>query len=145
MFTKQLPLCLMSLSLLPIPTKAQGNLDHYRDKNRLVLVFAPNAVDSRWQRQDKLLARSRADFAERELLRFDLFERGAEAARLRERYKIKVGSFRVLLIGKDGHVAFERPTPVSLRDLTDRIDRMPMRQDEMRRRREEKSRQKENP
>jgi hypothetical protein len=145
MFPSRLPFCLVSLSLLPIHTQAQGDLTRFRDKNRLLLVFAPNAADPRWQRQDKLLAGSQADFAERELLRFDVFERGAEAARLRQQYKIKVGSFRVLLIGKDGHVAFGGPMPASVRDLTGRIDRMPMRQDEICRRREEEARQKENP
>jgi len=110
------------------------------------LVFAPSATDPRWARQDALLAGSQAQFADRDLLRFDLFERvqsrGArmplgpsQEAALRARYRVERGSFRVLLIGKDGHVAFGGPMPVALSDLTDRIDRMPMRRDEMRRRR----------
>ena len=144
MLTKRLSLCLVGLSLLPIHLQAQGDLARFHDKNRLLLVFAPSAADSRWQRQDRLLSGSRAEFTERELLRFDVFERGAEAAHLRAQYQIKAGSFRVLLIGKDGHIAYGGPSPVSLRELTGRIDRMPMRRDEMRRR-EEKSRQKENP
>ncbi len=122
----------------PAPSaRAQGDLSRYRDRNRLLLVFAPSPADSRWRRQDALLAKSRAQFADRELLRFDVFGRGAGAGRgadLRARYHVRPGSFRVLLIGKDGHVAFGGPTPVSLSDLTGRIDRMPMRRDEMRRR-----------
>ncbi len=132
-----LPFFLLLLVGLPSPSGAQGDLSRYRTKNRLLLIFAPRASDPRWARQDALLARSRSPFADRDLLRFDLFERGQSpgaASGLRARYHIKSGSFRVLLIGKDGHVAFSSSTPVALSDLTSRIDRMPMRQDEMRHR-----------
>lgn len=125
---------LLAFLLLPAPpTRAQGDLSRYRDRNRLLLVFAPSPSDPRWRQQDALLAKSRARFADRQLLRFDIFERGAGAG-LRARYRVRPGSFRVLLIGKDGHAAFGGPTPVSLGELTGRIDRMPMRRDEMRRR-----------
>jgi hypothetical protein len=142
---------LLLLALMSLPAKTQGDLARYHDKNRLLLVFAPSAADPHWQRQDALLAGSRAQFADRELLRFDIFERagkhragtpvppegpsasGHEEIGLRVRYHIRPGSFRVLLIGKDGHVAFGGPAPLALSDLTGRIDRMPMRRDEMRR------------
>ena len=128
---------LLVLAALPLSAAAQGDLSRYRDKNRLLLVFAPSQADPRWRRQDALLTKSRAQFADRELLRFDFFERGGwrgAGADLRARYHIRPGGFRVLLIGKDGHVAFGGPGPVPLGELTDRIDRMPMRRDEMRRR-----------
>jgi hypothetical protein len=135
------------LLLLVVPAlsvETPRDLSRYRNKNRLLLVFAPSASDPRWARQEALLAGSRAKFTDRDLLRLDLFERGgsrgagaslasSEAAALRARYHVGRGRFRVLLIGKDGHVAFGGPTPVSLSDLTERIDRMPMRRDEMRR------------
>lgn len=117
------------------PTRAQGDLSRSRDKNRLLLVFAPSASDPRWARQNALLAGSRAQFADRALLRFDVFEHGKhQDAGLRARYHVRPGSFRVLLVGKDGHAAFGGPAPVPISDLTARIDRMPMRRDEMRRR-----------
>ena len=128
---------LVVLAVLPLSAAAQGDLSRYHDKNRLLLVFAPSASDPRWRHQDALLAKSRAQFADRELLRFDFFESGGRRGAgegLRARYHIRPGSFRVLLIGKDGHVAFGGPTPVALGDLTGQIDRMPMRRDEMRRR-----------
>ena len=147
LFTLSL-LLLAVLSLLP---EAKADLSRYQDKYRVLLIFAPSASDPRWRRQDALLAGSRAQFADRELLRFDIFERstkqsmgtplpmdgpstsGHEGSGLRARYRVRPGSFRVLLIGKDGHVAFDGARPVYLRGLTERIDRMPMRRDEMRR------------
>lgn len=139
-----LPFLLLLLTVPPLSAGPQGDF-RFRDKNRLLLVFAPSASDPRWARQDALLAGSRAQFTDRDLLRFDLFEYGQsrggrmslgrrEAANLRARYRVRPGSFRVLLLGKDGHVAFGTPTPVALSGLTGRIDRMPMRRDEMRRR-----------
>ena len=131
--TRLLPFSLLLLAALPSPTGAQGDLSRYQGKNRLLLVFAPSASDPRWARQDLLLRRSGTQFADRDLLRFDVFERG-QSRGLRARYRIKAGRFRILLIGKDGHVAFLGTTPAAQGDLTGRIDRMPMRRDEMRRR-----------
>ena len=139
-----LPIFLLLLAALPLCARTPRDLARYHNQNRLLLVFAPSASDTRWARQDALLTRSRAQFSDRDLLRFDIFEhsenRGAgmplsprAASGLRARYRIKAGIFRVLLIGKDGHAAFGSPAPVSLRGLTERIDRMPMRRDEMRR------------
>lgn len=136
---------LFPCAVLAAPCQSQADLARFHDKNRVLLVFASSASDPRWRRQDALLSGSQAQFADRDLLRFDIFERGPSrgagvplshraAQVLHVRYHVHPGTFRVLLVGKDGHVAFGGPTPISLRDLTGRIDRMPMRRDEMRRR-----------
>ena len=120
--------------LAPALTLAQSDLSQYRNKNRLLLVFAPSKADPRWQAQNSLLAGSAAAFKERYLRRFDYLEHGGDkGAALRTRYGVKSGQFRVLLIGKDGYVASGSPTPMSLPALTQQIDRMPMRREEMRR------------
>lgn len=120
--------------LAPALTLAQGDLSQYRNKNRLLLVFAPSKTDPRWLAQNTLLAGSAADFQKRDLLRFDYLEHGGDkGAALRSRYGVKPGQFRVLLIGKDGYVASGGPTPIRLQELTAQIDRMPMRREEMRR------------
>ncbi len=132
----KLALFLLSLGAVLVPafTLAQGDLSQCRDKNRLLLVFAPSKTDPRWQAQNTLLARSATDFKERDLLRFDYLEHGGDkGAALRTHYGVKPGQFRVLLIGKDGHVASGGLTPFSLHELTEQIDRMPMRREEMRR------------
>lgn len=129
-------LALLSLAALAVASAAlaQTDLSRYRGKNRLLLVFAPSKADPCWQTQNSLFAGSSADFKERDLLRLDFLEQGnPKSAVLRHRYGVKPGQFRVLLIGKDGHVASDGPTPVSLHTLTDQIDRMPMRREEMRR------------
>ena len=124
----------LGIVLMPALTLAQSDLSQYRTKNRLLLVFAPSPSDPRWQAQQSLLAGSAADLQERDLLRFDYLEHGGnKGAALRTRYGVKPGQFRVLLIGKDGHVASESFSPIRLHELTAQIDRMPMRREEMKR------------
>ncbi len=118
---------------LPAIALPQSGLAQYRNKNRLLLVFAPSKADPRWQKQNSLLAGSAADFKERDLLRLDYLEHGTDkGVVLRARYGVRPGQFRVLLLGKDGHVASGGPMPFSLHELTAQIDRMPMRREEMR-------------
>ncbi|MGI4790057.1 MAG: DUF4174 domain-containing protein [Janthinobacterium lividum] len=130
-------LLLLSVGAVVLPSLglAQGDLSRYRDKNRLLLVFAPSLSDVRWKKQNALLDNSAVAFKDRDLLRFDYLEKGGTPGKaLRLRYGVKPGQFRVLLIGKDGHVASEGPSPIGLNELTEQIDRMPMRRDEMRQR-----------
>lgn len=126
------------------PASDHIDLRRYRDRNRLLLIFAPNVVDHRYAEQAKLLHAAHEGFAERDLLRFDLFEQGegrqgetrfpaVEAARLRAHFGIKPGHFAALLIGKDGHVANRADHLIAPERLYSLIDAMPMRRDEMRR------------
>lgn len=128
-------LFLLAAAVLPLLAFAQGDLSQYRGKNRVLLIFAPRKTDPRWQKQNALLQHSAAAFQDRDLVRRDcLEESGASGQALRAHYGIKPGQFRVLLIGKDGHVASGGPTPIRLEELTAQIDRMPMRREEMRQR-----------
>ncbi len=127
------------LSLLPLVSQASQaadtapqSLNAYRDKNRVLLVFAPSASDARYRKQSELLSGNDSGLKERDLLRFNLFESNGSA--LRKQYGVRPGQFRVLLIGKDGNTAYSTARPVVPSDLFRRIDRMPMRRDEMRRR-----------
>ena len=128
-------LLLLVALLLPLMALAEGDLSQYHNKNRVLLIFAPSKNDSRWQKQNALLQHSAAAFQDRDLVRLDDLEvDGTHGVALRTRYGVKPGQFRVLLIGKDGHVASGDSTPISLESLTAQIDRMPMRREEMRRR-----------
>ena len=124
----------IAAALLPMLALAQPELSQYRNKNRVLLIFAPGKTDPRWQKQNALLMGSAAAFRDRDLIRLDDLETSGKHSAARTRYGIKPGEFRVLLIGKDGHVASGGPTPISLEELTAQIDRMPMRRAEMHRR-----------
>ncbi len=120
---------------LPASVQAQSNLSQYHNRNRVLLIFAPGKSDPRWQKQNVLLENGTEAFRDRDLVRLDYLEAGKVAdTAVQLHYGVKPGQFRVLLIGKDGHVASGSSSPISLTELTEQIDRMPMRREEMRRR-----------
>ncbi len=117
------------------------DLSTYKWRNRLLLIFASSASDEDHS-QIRLLEGSEAGFEDRALLLANIFESEAgeledgaasteEASGLRETFGIPEGQFAVILVGKDGGEKYRSSAPVSLRDIFDRIDAMPMRRREM--------------
>ncbi len=135
----------------PAPT-AQGkprqlNLAEYQWKNRLVLLFAPSpdaAVCRSFRRAWNVRPGETAD---RDLLLIELFDDGesrvakapisaASAAKLRSRFRVEPGATIVILVGKDGSEKL-RKADVGLDELFEVIDAMPMRQREMKQKRQQ--------
>lgn len=117
----------------------------YKDRHRLLIVFAPDAENAAFREQIADIEAHSRDFAERDLVLFTVLEKGiskagtkslssAEKEFLRERFGVIPGQFRVLLIGKDGGAKRTDMHPVSMQTLNGVIDAMPMRRDEMRKR-----------
>lgn len=119
-------------------------LEGYRWKNRLLLVFAPNANSVLYHRQQQILGIGEQDLNERDVviilvIRDAVSTQGrlaapASAVDLRDAYGVLPHEFRVVLIGKDGGVKARRQEPISVADLFALIDSMPMRKREMRQR-----------
>ncbi len=59
---------------------------------------------------------------------------GVDASALRERLSLPPDRFEVVLVGKDGAIVLRRRQPIPLSEVFDRIDAMPMRRDEIRKR-----------
>jgi hypothetical protein len=107
-------------------------------KVRVLVVSAPKSDDPGLRAQDAILKSDLDGQAERDLKVIRLV--GAEgpaivdAQALRERLSLPPDRFEVVLVGKDGTIVLRRRQPISLGDLFERIDAMPMRRDEIRRR-----------
>ena len=119
------------------------HLDAHRGEHRLFLIFAASSGDEGFARQDRLLEGSGDGFAERDLVRGDLFEDGTgsldgetasagDVAAVRERFGVEPGRFRALLVGKDGTVKHRFEEPVGPGEIYALVDSMPMRRREMR-------------
>jgi len=119
------------------------DLDTYRWKNRLLLVFGTTESDPAFAAFDRNLSKEAAEVTDRDLIVFRIFENGPsrleesrlsseEAETLRHRFSVQSGRFAVILIGKDGGVKMVREHEANLREIFARIDTMPMRQREMR-------------
>jgi hypothetical protein len=123
------------------------DLNSYRGKNRLLLIFAPSASAMSYRQQVRMFAHQTPELLDRDMLILYLFEEGPGniddiklapeiAARLRRHFEVKSEEFTAILIGKDGRVKFRADRPVAPIDIFSLIDIMPARQEELRRRSE---------
>jgi len=143
------------LALMPavaIATPADSvdfRLEDHQWEHRLLFVFAPDDTSEALVRQEEAFADHDAGFWDRDLLLLSVTgaDRGthrsvpgadpqplteAAARRLRDRFDVAPGAFRVVLVGKDGTEKRRDAEPVTARSIFDTIDAMPMRQREMR-------------
>ena len=123
---------------------AQGDspLDPYRWQNRVLLVFAPSDNDGRLSATRKLAREHSRGFEDRHLITVVALTEGEapegqplgriQTDSLREQYGIGPSDFAVFLIGKDGGVKLRNPFPWDVRALSRQIDKMPLRQQEIR-------------
>jgi hypothetical protein len=136
-------ICLPVVGLTWQPARS-ADLSPYLWRQRLMLIFAPGPSDPAFRGLGQDLADHVAEVRDRDLLVGHILETGAarlgerrlgpqDAAELRRRYRAARGRFTVVLIGKDGGEKMRQQDNASLQALFDRIDGMPMRQQEMRR------------
>jgi hypothetical protein len=119
------------------------DLAPYRWNNRILLIFSPDKTDPGYEVFNQSLEKNLSELLNRDLVVFRVFETAPSlindkplspdhAQTLRDRFKVRSGRFRVILIGKDGGVKLVREGHAELQEFLDLIDSMPMRQQEMR-------------
>lgn len=114
-----------ALSILVAAALGTGpTLGSLRGKHRVAVIFG-EPDSTRVVRQRKALDDPGAK--ERDLVVL------VGTPELRRHFGLKGQGFAFVLIGKDGHPALVRKTPISRRDLYALIDAMPMRRAEMKR------------
>jgi len=120
------------------------NLDQFKWKNRLLFLFSPTRSHPLFDTFQKSLADRQPGVADRDLVIFEILESGSSrintenmdpqtAQSLRKRFEVSPGQFTVILVGKDGGTKMNRNEETQLVDIFGLIDSMPMRQEEMRR------------
>lgn len=115
---------------------AMDSLSNFEWKNRIVLVFG-KATDPKVERQIDVLKEKQAELADRALVVIRIAGDEARAVygtavtmdadKLRTDAKVGNDDFQVILVGKDGGVKFRSKDIVSVVEIFDLIDRMPMR------------------
>ena len=136
---------LLAISLLAHTATGQTTvttLDHLRNQARPLLIFAPKPEDAQLGIQLRMLHEHAAEASDRQIvpiaLPFDspsptpLALSGEEAVAARRHFDVAPDQFIVILIGKDGGAKLRSAKPISMSQLNEIIDAMPMRQDEMR-------------
>lgn len=96
--------------------------------SRPVVVFADRPEDPRFVRQMELLAKYPDDLEERDIV--VLTDTDPEAnGPLRQ--VLHPRGFMLVVIDKDGSIAFRKPAPWTVRELSRAIDKTPIRLDEI--------------
>jgi hypothetical protein len=109
------------------------NLDDFLWVKRPVIVFADSPADPAYVQQMQYLTRELEELSERDIVVLTDTDPKAQSDL---RTKLRPRGFMLVLIGKDGEVKLRKPLPWSVRELTRTIDKMPMRQQEIRDRRD---------
>jgi hypothetical protein len=124
--------------LLGMITMSYGSgaspLDQYHWNSRVLVVVAP-AGDTAAERQRRIYQSSSKGMSERSIVLTEALDDSERSRQIRSRLSADGRRFQVFLVGKDGHTALSSDKPLSADDLFARVDAMPMRRDEMRRRR----------
>jgi len=119
---------LLSFMTIMIPKELQGiELSRYLWKNRIILTFAENEDHHDLIKLKAEMKENECEMLNRDLLYFHFSNDGKTGNHITTNDQ----SFRILLIGKDGGIKYESNQYVSLIQLFELIDLMPMRQDEM--------------
>ncbi|MEM7320856.1 MAG: DUF4174 domain-containing protein [Pseudomonadota bacterium] len=109
-----------------------SDLSEFLWKNRPVVLFADTPDDPRIQQQISALERDETVMLDRDVVVLTDTDPAARSA-LRTRYRPR--GFQLLLVGKDGGVKLRKPFPQTVRELSRYIDKMPLREQEIRDRR----------
>ena len=105
------------------------DLSQFQWKKRPVIVFADSENDPAFVEQLELLHASERDLLERDVI---VLTDTDPDARNPLRLKMRPRGFMLVLVGKDGGIKQRKPFPWSVREITRSIDKMPMRQREIR-------------
>lgn len=105
------------------------DLSEFKWTKRPVIVLADSADDPAFIEQMELIERHADDLAARDVV---VIIDTDPAARSSIRLKLRPRGFMLTLVGKDGGVKLRKPFPWDVREITRSIDKMPMRQREIR-------------
>ena len=116
-------------------------MQKYRWENRILLIFTDHKETRQATTQMHLFEKEKDGFVERDLLFFLLSPDEKvgnpfslqEEKQIRKRFNPGDQPFLVVLIGKDGGKKLSTEEILTIKELFDTIDAMPMRRSEMRR------------
>ena len=107
---------------------AETTLDAHLWASRPIVIFADTPRDPRFQEQLDLLMERPEPLLERDVV--VIFD-SDPAANSEVRQALRPRGFSLVLIQRDGNVAFRKPYPWDVREITRAIDNLPMRIEEM--------------
>lgn len=116
-----------------IQSGLKADLSEYLWKNRVLVVFADTDRDPRYLQQLEMIEALPDALIERDVV---VLTDTGPAAKSALRTQLRPRGFMMALVEKDGVVYLRRPRPLTVRELTASIDKHPLRQQEIRDRRQ---------
>tara|TARA_B100000575_G_C22572582_1_gene362170 strand:- start:9 stop:431 length:423 start_codon:yes stop_codon:yes gene_type:complete len=113
---------------LILEVRKETDLSEYQWNHRPVVVFANSDEDINYKRQIKMLERDIESLFDRDII---ILTDTTPSPATPLRAALRPRGFALLLIGKDGQVKLRKPFPLSVRELSRAIDKMPMRRQEL--------------
>lgn len=110
-----------------------STLDEFLWVNRPIIVFADTAADPRYQQQIDMLLDGEAAMRDRDVV---VLTDTDPQARSPIRSQLRPRGFQMVFVDKDGVVKLRKPAPWSVREIGRSIDKTPLREREIRERRE---------
>ncbi|MFO7799124.1 DUF4174 domain-containing protein [Rhodohalobacter sp.] len=124
-------------------TGKEISLELFQWENRILVLFASHSDDETYQTQMDRFSSLEGEFRDRDLILISVFNEecsslngevisDSSSQKIRERLSPPENGYSILLIGKDGGVKLKQDEVLEPAELFRVIDRMPMRQREMR-------------
>jgi len=109
------------------------DLDQYQLKRRILLVFAPNRDDARYEEQHDYFRRTKDLLDQWRIVEFGIFEDGPSFAeqraisredseRARARFGLEKGAFRLCVLDLDGTEILSSSEPIPVEDVIEVIE-----------------------
>ncbi|WP_170607075.1 DUF4174 domain-containing protein [Ruegeria arenilitoris] len=110
-----------------------SDLSEFLWTHRPIVVFADTPADPRFQEQIDMLLDGEEAMRDRDVIVLTDTDPSARSA---VRSKLRPRGFQMVFVDKDGVVKLRKPSPWSVREIGRSIDKTPLRQREIRERRE---------
>ncbi len=110
-----------------------SELSDFMWTHRLIVVFADTPADPRFQQQIDMLLEGEDAMRDRDVVVLTDTDPSARSA---FRSKLRPRGFQMVFVDKDGVVKLRKPSPWSVREIGRSIDKTPLREREIRERRE---------
>ncbi|UZE47543.1 DUF4174 domain-containing protein [Rhodopseudomonas sp. P2A-2r] len=127
---------LVLCSMIGVAMSAEArstSLSSFQWKNRVLVVMAPGRQDESLAAQRRIFQQNASGMAERQIVLIEAADDDDRSRELRRQFSGGDRAFKVVLVGKDGNAAVSSDRPLAANELFGKVDAMPMRRDEMRR------------
>ena len=108
------------------------HLDEFKWTHRPIVVFADNPNDPRFKDQISMIEKQRERLAERDVV---VLTDTAPSVLSPVREQLRPRGFMMVVMTKDGTIIVRKPFPLSVREITRSIDKLPARKREVEERR----------